>query len=33
MSQSLGWIDHIIVVMVPLGILTAMVTAIRIGMI
>ncbi|KAI5813867.1 hypothetical protein BZA77DRAFT_267852, partial [Pyronema omphalodes] len=31
MSQSLGWLDHIIMAMAPLGILTAMVAAIRIG--
>ncbi|KAF8532918.1 hypothetical protein BDD12DRAFT_799739, partial [Trichophaea hybrida] len=31
MSQSMGWLDHIIMAMAPLGILTAMVAAIRVG--
>ena len=31
MSQSMGWWDHIIFAMAPLGILTAIVGAIRVG--
>ncbi|RYP60658.1 hypothetical protein DL769_008034 [Monosporascus sp. CRB-8-3] len=31
MSQSMGWLDHIIFAMGPLGILTALVSAIRVG--
>ena len=31
MSQSTGWADHIILAMAPLGILTAIVGAIRVG--
>src|SRR5258706_9012093 len=31
MSQSMGWLDHIIFAMAPLGILTAIVGAIRVG--
>ena len=31
MSQSMGWADHIIFAMAPLGILTAIVGAIRVG--
>ena len=31
MSQSMGWWDHIIFAMGPLGILTAIVSAIRVG--
>lgn len=31
MSQSLGWADNIILAMAPLGIITAIVSAIRVG--
>ena len=31
MSQSTGWADHVILAMAPLGILTAVVAAIRVG--
>lgn len=31
MSQSMGWADHIIFAMAPLGIITALVGAIRVG--
>ncbi|KAI5787304.1 hypothetical protein EDC01DRAFT_617690 [Geopyxis carbonaria] len=31
MSQSMGWLDHVIFAMAPLGILTAIVAAIRVG--
>ncbi|KAA8894727.1 hypothetical protein FN846DRAFT_785993 [Sphaerosporella brunnea] len=31
MSQSMGWLDNIVFAMAPLGILTAMVAAIRVG--
>lgn len=31
MSESFGWLDHIIFAMAPLGIITAIVGAIRIG--
>lgn len=31
MSQSMGWADHIIFAMAPLGIITAIVGAIRVG--
>lgn len=31
MSQSMGWLDHIVFAMAPLGIITAIVGAIRVG--
>lgn len=31
MSQSMGWADHVILAMAPLGIITAIVSAIRVG--
>lgn len=31
MSQSMGWADNIILAMVPLGIITTLVSAIRVG--
>lgn len=31
MSQSIGWADNIVLAMVPLGIITAVVAAIRVG--
>ncbi|KAK3358065.1 hypothetical protein B0T25DRAFT_477211 [Lasiosphaeria hispida] len=31
MSQSMGWLDHVLFAMGPLGILTALVSAIRVG--
>lgn len=31
MSQSMGWTDHIMLAMAPLGIITAVVCAIRVG--
>lgn len=31
MSQSLGWADNIVLAMVPLGIITIVISAIRVG--